>query len=40
MGMNSLPASFESATTFWVTTILMACLTVTVLTVARLRDWI
>ncbi len=40
MGMNSLPASFEKATTFWVTTILMACLAVTVLTVARLRDWI
>lgn len=40
MGMNSLPPIFANGAAFWGTTAVMTCLAVTVLTVARLRDWI
>ena len=40
MGMNSLPTTFANGAAFWVTTALMTCLAVTVLAIARLRDWI
>jgi Mg2+ and Co2+ transporter CorA len=40
MGMNSLPRAFVTREAFWISTALMACLALTVLTLARRRDWI
>jgi magnesium transporter len=40
MGMNSLPATLASGAAFWFTTAAMACLALTVLTLARFRAWV
>jgi magnesium transporter len=40
MGMNSLPTLLSSGAAFWLTTTAMACLVLTILTLARLRDWV
>jgi magnesium transporter len=40
MGMNSLPRVLVTSTAFWVSTAAMACLALTVVTLARVREWI
>jgi magnesium transporter len=40
MGMNSLPKPLVTGEAFWISTMAMACLALTILTLARLRSWI
>jgi magnesium transporter len=40
MGMNSLPRVLVTSTAFWVSTAAMACLALTVVTLAHVREWI
>jgi magnesium transporter len=40
MGMNSLPRVLVTSTAFWISTTAMACLALTVVTLARVREWI
>jgi magnesium transporter len=40
MGMNSLPGTLATGGAFWLTTAVMACLALTILTFARLRSWV
>jgi magnesium transporter len=40
MGMNSLPRVLVTSTAFWISTAAMACLALTVVTLARVREWI
>jgi magnesium transporter len=39
MGMNSLPSALINGSAFWISTAVMAALAFTVLTIARLRNW-
>jgi hypothetical protein len=40
MGMNSLPRGLTGNSAFWATTAAMVALVLTVVTVARFRDWL